>query len=111
MNPEAFAAVFDQYPGHVFTGFDEYIGYLHTGMQTSSARGAGIEIKSVYDPHFGRALIAKGSEWRLHLSDWLRETAHPSDLRINGAVSVRSPGEWTPVRLSKCRLEYLVSIH
>src|SRR5215475_1869816 len=70
-DPEGFAKVFDKYPGHTFTGLDEYIGYQHAEWRPANADSMKLELN--YDPHYCRALIAKGSTWTLHLSDWLRE--------------------------------------
>ncbi|HEY2835487.1 MAG TPA: hypothetical protein VGI89_02885, partial [Rhizomicrobium sp.] len=67
-DPEGFAKVFDKYPGHVFTGLDEYIGYQHTDI----ALAPDGKLTVSYDPHYGRALIAKPSEWDLNVADWLR---------------------------------------
>lgn len=106
--PGEFAAVFDKYPGYVFTGFDEYIGYLHT--EISGGGSSGIEIRLDYDPHYCRALIAKGSEWKLHVSDWLRESTHPSEVRINGTVSGKPPGEWTMARFPKGSARNVIAI-
>ena len=90
-DPEAFARVFSYlYPGHVFTGLDEYVGYTHADIRAetgprANAEKAGspqIAFNVSFDPHYCRALIAKGSSWHLHVSDWLRGQLRPGKLRV-----------------------------
>ena len=66
---EGFAKVFDKYPGYLFTGLDEYIGYQHTDICADAPER---EVDVSYDPHYGRALVAKPSNWDFHVADWLR---------------------------------------
>ena len=75
--PTGFAEVFNKYPDHHFIGMDEYVGYQHAEIR-NSADAAKNELKfSVkYDPHYCRALIAKGSTWDLQVADWLQAKLH-----------------------------------
>ena len=60
-DPTGFAKVFDLYPDHRFIGLDEYIGYQHADIQTPPAQET-VKLAVNYDPHYCRALIAKGSD-------------------------------------------------
>ena len=110
-DPEGFAKVFDRYPGHVFTGLDEYVGYMHAdirmaagpGTNTEKAESPDIRLDVSFDPHYCRALIAKGSSWQLHLADWLRERLRPGRLRVNGIETRSEVGEWTSVSFAPGR--------
>jgi hypothetical protein len=118
-DPGAFVKVFDLYPGHVFTGLDEYVGYMHadtrmeTGprAETGKAESPEVRLSVTYDPHYCRALIAKGSSWSLHLSDWLRAQLRPGKLSVNGTKTARGVGEWTNVRFEPGRTRNSVEIH
>ena len=118
-DPEAFAKVFDLYPGHVFTGLDEYVGYMHASVRMATSPNVGAEkpeppiirLDISLDPHYCRALIAKGSSWHLHLSDWLREQIHPGRLKVNGIQTVGAAGEWTIVRFEPGRTENSLELH
>jgi len=117
-DPEAFAKVFDLYPGHVFTGLDEYVGYMHADIRmenlpradTEKAEALDIRLKVSFDPHYCRALIAKGSSWRLHLSDWLRAQLRPGKLRVNGIETQGEVGEWTSVSFAPGRTRNSVEL-
>ena len=50
-----------RYPGHTFTGLDEYIGYQHANLRTTTSRENVLQLQVNYDPHYCRAVIAKGS--------------------------------------------------
>jgi hypothetical protein len=78
---EGFAKVFDKYPGHLFTGLDEYIGYQHTAIALADD---GATLNVTYDPHYGRALIAKPSNWNLNVADWLRPRLQGAEIRVDG---------------------------
>ena len=82
-NPEGFAKVFDLHPGRDFIGMDEYIGYQHAVIETAPAPGP-FKISVTYDSHYCRALAAKGSEWNLELSDWLRSRVQGRRIKIDG---------------------------
>ena len=82
-DPEGFAKVFDKYPGYLFTGLDEYIGYQHTDIGVMND-GAGAKLTVSYDPHYGRALVAKPSNWDLHVADWLRPRLQGLQLMVDG---------------------------
>jgi hypothetical protein len=68
-DPEGFAKVFDKYPGYLFTGLDEYIGYQHADIRLAPGSDT---LAVIYDPHYGRALVAKPSTWDFNVADWLR---------------------------------------
>ncbi|MGZ5926447.1 MAG: hypothetical protein ACXWLJ_07190 [Rhizomicrobium sp.] len=80
-DPEGFAKVFDKYPGYLFTGLDEYIGYQHTDISLSPGDA---KLTVSYDPHYGRALIAKPSTWDLHVADWLRPRLQGLQISVDG---------------------------
>ena len=117
-DPEGFAKVFDRYPGRNFIGFDEYVGYLHADVRTASDKGttrSGTENASTrfsvsYDPHYCRALIAKGSTWRLHLSDWFRGQAKPHDVVADSKSVCPHPQEWCDVTLGPGKSEHSFEI-
>ena len=104
-DPEGFAKVFDLYPGRTFGGFDEYVGYLHADIRSMHSEGGAEKGTSSgaprfrihYDPHYCRTLIAKGSSWRLHLSDWFRSPLPPEQVTADGKVACRRPQEWCEV--------------
>ena len=73
--------MFDKYPGYLFTGLDEYIGYQHTDIALAPDGG---KLLVTYDPHYGRALIAKPSQWNLNFADWLRPRLQGSQIRVDG---------------------------
>jgi hypothetical protein len=98
-DPTGFAKVFDKYPDHHFIGLDEYIGYQHADIKTSSANN-GLEFDLTYDPHYCRALIAKGSTWSLHLSDWLRSKVKSPGIWVDGKSAGVAGAEWTSVSLT-----------
>ena len=84
-DPPGFAKVFDKYPDHHFIGLDEYIGYQHTDIQTAPGSADNdLKLAINYDPHYCRALIAKGSDWNLHLSDWLLAKMKSSAIWVDG---------------------------
>jgi hypothetical protein len=80
-DPEGFAKVFDKYPGYLFTGLDEYIGYQHTDISLSAGDA---KLTVSYDPHYGRALVAKPSTWDLHVADWLRPRLQGMQISVDG---------------------------
>ena len=80
-DPEGFAKVFDKYPGYLFTGLDEYIGYQHTDISLSPGDA---KLTLSYDPHYGRALVAKPSTWDLHVADWLRPRLQGLQISVDG---------------------------
>lgn len=80
-DPEGFAKVFDKYPGYLFTGLDEYIGYQHTDISLSPGDA---KLIVSYDPHYGRALVAKPSTWDLHVADWLRPRLQGMQISVDG---------------------------
>jgi len=92
-DPEGFAKVFDRYPGRSFTGLDEYIGYQHADWRTAATPGNALKLEVTYDPHYCRALIAKGSTWTLHVSDWLRESLGNREIWIDGKQYGTARGE------------------
>jgi hypothetical protein len=108
-DPTGFAKVFGKYPGHKFTGLDEYIGYQHAAIHTSS--GDGIKIELTYDPHYCRALIEKGSEWSLHLSDWLQSRLQGKEIVVDGKKFGVVTNEWSTVALSAGATTHNVEIH
>ena len=73
--------MFDKYPGHLFTGLDEYIGYQHTDIVLADG---GATLNVTYDPHYGRALITKPSNWNLNVADWLRPRLQGTQIRVDG---------------------------
>ena len=50
-----------------------------------------------YDPHYCRALIAKGSTWDLHLSDWLRAKLNSRAIIVDGKKTGVVKQELTPI--------------
>ena len=78
-DPEGFAKVFDKYSGYAFTGLDEYVGYQHADI-----RVAGAKLTVSYDPHYCRALVAKPSNWDLHVADWLRPRLSGLQVAVDG---------------------------
>jgi hypothetical protein len=84
LDPPGFAKVFDLHPNHNFMGLDEYIGYQHAGIETPAETAQGVKLLVNYDPHYCRALIAKGSTWDLHLSDWLRAKLNSQAIIVDG---------------------------
>jgi hypothetical protein len=110
--------VFDLYPGHVFTGLDEYVGYTHADIRAetgprANAEKAGpphIRVNVSFDPRYCRALIAKGSSWHLHVSDWLRGQLRPGKLRVNETETAHGVGEWTAVRFEPGRTRNSVEV-
>ena len=99
-DPEGFAKVFEHYPGHTFTGLDEYIGYQHAEWRTAASPGNAVLLDVNYDPHYCRALIAKGSTWTLHLSDWLRESLRNPEIWIDRKKYGPAKEEFTEVPFS-----------
>jgi hypothetical protein len=84
-DPTGFAKVFDKYPDHHFIGLDEYIGYQHADVRTDApSSNDALKLSVNYDPHYCRALIAKGSEWNLHTSDWLLRKLKSSSILVDG---------------------------
>jgi hypothetical protein len=84
-DPTGFAKVFDLHPNHSFMGLDEYIGYQHSDIQTAPETAEeGVKLTVNYDPHYCRALIAKGSTWELYLSDWLRTKMNSPGIIVDG---------------------------
>lgn len=98
-DPAGFAKVFDKYPDHHFIGLDEYIGYQHADIRTSPS-GIAVKLEVSYDPHYCRALIAKGSTWSLHLSDWLRSQVRNSAIWVDGKSIGVAGNEWTSIPLA-----------
>jgi hypothetical protein len=83
-DPQGFARMFVAYPDRSFIGLDEYIGYQHASLQTQAVEGTGFTLTVAYDPHYCRALIAKGSTWNLDVSDWMRARMGPDVLSVDG---------------------------
>jgi len=117
-DPEGFAKVFDRYPGRTFIGFDEYVGYLHADVRTlrteeGAQRGtatSATRFTIAYDPHYCRALIAKGSTWQLHLSDWFRNQEQPQEVTADGKSACRRPQEWCAVSFGPGKSEHSFEI-
>ena len=97
-NPEGFAKVFDLYPNRDFIGLDEYIGYQHAVIEPVQPSSGGLKISVTYDPHYCRALAARGSAWDLELSDWLGARLRGRKLIVDG-MPARLANESTVVRL------------
>jgi len=84
-DPAGFARMFETYRDSSFIGLDEYIGYQHASLRTAAVLDdAGIDITVLYDPHYCRALIAKGSIWSLDVSDWMRTQIQSRLLWVDG---------------------------
>jgi hypothetical protein len=73
------------------------------GRESEKAESPDIRFDVSFDPHYCRALIAKGSSWQLHLADWLRERLRPGRLRVNGVETRSEVGEWTSVSFAPGR--------
>jgi hypothetical protein len=97
-DPTGFAKVFEKYPNHHFIGLDEYIGYQHAEVKSISA-GNAMRLAITYDPHYCRALVAKGSTWTLHLSDWLQKKTRGRGIWVDGTQSAAVKGEWSTITL------------
>ena len=93
-DPEGFAKVFDKYPGYLFTGLDEYIGYQHAEIALASK---GDMLAVSYDPHYGRALIAKPSDWNLNIADWLRPRLQGTRITVDGKSLGSVAGDTTNI--------------
>jgi hypothetical protein len=109
-DPEGFAKIFDKYPDHHFIGLDEYIGYQHADIKTSPGAEQ-IKFEVAYDPHYCRALIAKGSSWNLHLSDWMLAKTQGKSISVDGKQVVTAKGEWTTIPLSAGPQTHTIEIH
>ncbi len=96
-DPTGFAKVFDKYPNHHFIGLDEYIGYQHAEIRNAEGESNGLRLAIGYDPRYCRALIAKGSEWNLHMSDWLLAKMKSSAIWVDGKKAGAVHQEWTPI--------------
>jgi len=96
-DPTGFAKVFDKYPNHQFIGLDEYIGYQHAEIRNAEGDADGLRLAIAYDPRYCRALIAKGSEWNLHMSDWLMAKMKSSAIWVDGKKVGAVHEEWTPI--------------
>ena len=84
-DPAGFARMFETYHDRSFIGLDEYIGYQHASLRTTAPLDdAGLSITVLYDPHYCRALIAKGSSWSLDVSDWMRTQIQSRLLWVDG---------------------------
>ena len=92
-----FAKVFDKYPDHRFIGLDEYVGYQHADIQTAPSAGNDLKFAVTYDPHYCRALIARPSDWNLHLSDWLLAKIKSSAIWVDGKKTGVVHQELTPI--------------
>jgi hypothetical protein len=100
-DPTGFAKVFDLYPNHNWIGLDEYIGYVHSDLRTTSDYGSNaLKLVINYDPHYCRALISKGSDWDLHLSDWMLAKTKSSSVWIDGKKMGGVRQEVTKIPLS-----------
>jgi len=86
-DPEDFAKVFDLYPRCSFIGLDEYIGYQHATLATPPGISERLKMTVEYDPHYCRALRAKGSIWDLDVADWLRAELSAKQLWVDGRSS------------------------
>ena len=108
-NPAAFAAVFQRFPGSRFMGLDEYIGYLHTRI--TSTGPFGLEIS--HHPKFGRFLQTHGSQYTLHLADWMQEQMRGKNwqLEIDGKGQQFTLQEWTKIQLTAGQRDHRLSIH
>lgn len=83
-DPEGFAKVFDLHPHCNFIGLDEYIGYQHATFMPSMTASETLKMAVEYDPHYCRALRAKGSTWNLDVADWLRAELSSKKLWVDG---------------------------
>jgi hypothetical protein len=86
--PEAFAAIFNNYPNGRFMSMNEFIGYLHaenSAAWNSENKTLGIHLE--YDPHYCRYFDQHASNWHLEFSDWLvRETGAISSISVDGQI-------------------------
>jgi hypothetical protein len=109
-DPTGFVKVFEKYPNHYFIGLDEYIGYQHAEVKTSPADN-GVKFTLTYDPHYCRALIAKGSTWNLHLSDWLRSKVKSTGIWVDGKQAGAAGAEWTTISLGPGAQTHTIELH
>ncbi len=111
-DPTGFAKVFDKYPDHHFIGLDEYIGYQHADIRTAGD-SADNDLKVVinYDPHYCSALIAKGSDWQLHLSDWQLAKMKFAAIWVDGKKVGAVRQEWTPISLDAGPQSHTLELH
>lgn len=111
-DPTAFAKVFDKYPDHHFIGLDEYIGYQHADIRTLSSSGKDdLKLAINYNPHYCRALIAKGSDWDLHVSDWLLAKMKSSAIWVDGKKAGVVHQEWTPIAFAAGAQTHTLDLH
>jgi len=104
-NPEAFAGVFDQYPGHRFISINEFIGYLHarnSGEWNDKERKLQLDID--YDPHYCRHFSTHPTIWNLEFSDWMLE-------KIGKISSITVDGERFAIQNSEIKIPAGSGIH
>jgi hypothetical protein len=109
-DPTGFTKVFDLYPDHRFMGLDEYIGYQHADIQTPPEEDE-VKLAVNYDPHYCRALIAKGSTWDLHLSDWLRAKLRTQEILVDGKKAGAVQQEVTTISLAPGSQTHTIELH
>ena len=111
-DPTAFAKVFDKYPDHHFVGLDEYIGYQHADIRTLPGSGEDdLKLAINYDPHYCRALIAKQSDWNLHVSDWMLAKMKSSAIWVDGKKTGVLHQEWTPILFTAGAQTHTLDLH
>jgi hypothetical protein len=111
-DPTGFAKVFDLHPDHSFMGLDEYIGYQHSDIQTPpETPEQGVKLTVNYDPHYCRALIAKGSTWDLHLSDWLRTKLNSPVIMVDGKKAGLAQQEVTTISFLPGPQAHTIDLH
>ena len=111
-DPTGFAKVFDKYPDHNFIGLDEYIGYQHADLRTASGTAEnGLKLAINYDPHYCRALITKGSDWNLHLSDWMLAKMKSSAIWVDGKKTGSVRQEWTSISFAAGPQNHTLELH
>jgi hypothetical protein len=111
-DPASFAAVFDKYPDHHFIGLDEYIGYQHADIRTLPSSGQDdLKVALNYDPHYCRALIAKPSDWNLHVSDWLLQKMKSRAILVDGRKAGVLQKEWTPILFSQGAQTHILALN
>ncbi len=109
-DPTGFTKVFDLYPDHRFIGLDEYIGYQHADIQTPPAQET-VKLAVDYDPHYCRALIAKGSTWDLDISDWLRAKLRTQEILLDGKKAGSVQQEVTTISLAPGSQAHTIELH
>jgi hypothetical protein len=90
--PEAFATVFEKYPGKRFININEYIAYLHAKNSGSLLTGRDplLDLTVDYDAHYCSFFDTNPSRWILEISDWARE-------KMGKDLSVTVDGKTVPL--------------